>query len=207
MVLPSSGWLLVTAMTRACPAPAVNTSEVRSDRNASPKSCGTVSDSSGTRLPRIAGTSPSRGRPSRFETSSGVLTVSSRYSIPNASPNATSMPAIIAVNHSRRVLGENGAPGSFGAIHHLHVVRAAVADDLQFLLLLQQRLPELSIAVGLTLKHEIAAALAFEIHRLVLLLIERRGEASFLRDRRLVIVLDALDDPGALRDRASRARS
>ena len=112
VVLPSSGWLLVTAITRACPAPAVNTSDVRSERNASPKSCGTVSDSSGTRLPRIAGTSPSSGSPRRLDTSSGVFTVSSRYSIPNASPNATSSPAIIAVNHSRRVFGENGAPGT-----------------------------------------------------------------------------------------------
>ena len=41
VVLPSSGWLLVTAMTRGPPAPLVKTSDVRSDRNASPKSCGT----------------------------------------------------------------------------------------------------------------------------------------------------------------------
>ena len=41
VVLPSSGWLLVTAITRASPAPAVNTSDVRNERNASPKSCGT----------------------------------------------------------------------------------------------------------------------------------------------------------------------
>ena len=36
VVLPSSGWLLVTAMTRGPSAPLVKTSDVLSDRNASP---------------------------------------------------------------------------------------------------------------------------------------------------------------------------
>ena len=88
VVLPSSGWLLVTAMTRVCSLPLVNTSDVRSERNASPKSCGTASVSTGTRSPRIAGTRPSSGTLSRRVMSSGVLTVSSRYSMPNARPIA-----------------------------------------------------------------------------------------------------------------------
>ena len=48
VVLPSSGWLLVTAMMRVDSTPLVKTSDVRSERNASPKSCGTGSVSTGT---------------------------------------------------------------------------------------------------------------------------------------------------------------
>ena len=92
--------------------------------------------------------------------------------MPNASPNA-----IVHAGHDRRepvrrVFGENRRARHLGAIHDLHVVRAAVADDLQLLLLLQQRLPELPVAVGLALQDVVVAALAVEIHRLVLLLLE-----------------------------------
>ena len=117
VVLPSSGWLLVTAMIRVDSLPLVNTSDVRSERNASPKSCGTVSVSTGTRSPRSAGTRPSSGSFSRRVMSSGVLTVSSRYSMPKARPKATVRPARIAVSQSRRGLGEIGGVWRLGAVH------------------------------------------------------------------------------------------
>ena len=82
---------------------------------------------------------------------------------------------------------------------HRHVVRAAVADDLQFLLLREQRLPELSIALGLALKHDVVSALAIEIHRLVFLLFERRAETSLLGHGAQVLVFHGLDHTCALR--------
>ena len=140
VVLPSSGWLLVTAIMRVDCAPLVNTSDVRSERNASPKSCGTGSVSTGTRSPRTAGTRPSSGSFRRRVMSSGVLTVSSRYSMPNARPSAIVTPARSAVIQSLRGIGQDRRARHFGPVHHLHVVRAAVGDDRQLLLLLQQRL-------------------------------------------------------------------
>jgi hypothetical protein len=112
VVFPSSGWLLVTAITRVDSPPLVKTSDVRSERNASPKSCGTVSVRIGTRLPRTAGTSPRSGSFRRRVTSSGVLTESSRYSMPNASPKAMLIPARSAVSQSLFGLGEIGTCGA-----------------------------------------------------------------------------------------------
>ena len=80
VVLPSSGCELVTAIIRLPSVPLVNTSDVRSERNASPKSCGTGLSSTGTLPPATAGTRPSSGSRSRRVRSSGILTVSSRYS-------------------------------------------------------------------------------------------------------------------------------
>ena len=77
VVLPSSGCALVTRMIRASDPPPVNTSDVRSDRKASPKSWGTAPESTGRRSPRTAGTRPSSGSARRRVMSSGVRTVSS----------------------------------------------------------------------------------------------------------------------------------
>ena len=77
VVLPSSGCALVTTMIFV-PSPGYcDMSDVRSDRNASPKSCGTCDDaSSGCLSPRTDGTRPRNGSFSRRVTSSGVLIVS-----------------------------------------------------------------------------------------------------------------------------------
>ena len=82
----------------------------------------------------------------------------------------------------------------------VHVVRAAVADDPQLLLLLQERLIDLAVGLGLALQHQVAAALAVEVHRRALLRLELAGVAAFLDDRGFVLVRGRLDDACALRD-------
>ena len=142
----------------------------------------------------MAGTNPSSGNPRRFDTSSGVLTVSSRYSRPNARPNATSMPAIIAVNHSRRVFGENGPPGTSARSMTCTLFERLLLTTCSSFSCVRSDCHSCAVAVGLPLQDDVVPALAFEIHRLVLLLFERSGEASLLGHGRLVIVLHALDD-------------
>src|SRR5437867_4966377 len=68
VVLPSSGWALVTAINFVPSEVYFESSDVRSDRNDSPKSCGMWLDaSSGWRSPRTDGTSPRNGIFSRSE--------------------------------------------------------------------------------------------------------------------------------------------
>ena len=112
MVLPSRGCVLVTPMMRDDEPPAVKTSDVRSDRNASPNSSDTSDDSIGGCAPGPTGTRPSKGTLSRRPTSSGVLTVSSRYSTMNNNPTANSSPINTAVLQSRRAFGVNGVLGT-----------------------------------------------------------------------------------------------
>src|SRR5262245_16449504 len=66
-------------------------------------------------------------------------------------------------------VGRERSAWHLGAIDDLHVVRAAVADDAELFLLLQQRLIDLTVRLRLTLQHEVRAALAIEIHRGALL--------------------------------------
>ena len=187
-------------------APLVNTSDVRSDRNASPKSCGTGSVSTGTRSPRTAGTRPSSGSLRRRVTSSGVFTVSSRYSMPKARPSA-----IVDAGQDRRdpVLArvrQDRRAGHLGLVHHLDVVRAAVRDDGQLLLLREQRLVDGPFAVGLALQDVVVAALLVEIVRRRLLLLELRREAALLGELRVVLVADVLEDLRPLGDEPAACR-
>ena len=95
--MPCSGWGLGTPMMGDDALPLVKRSAVRSDRNASPKSCGTSVDNTGGRSPRTAGTRPSSGRWSCRLTSSGVLTVSSRCSTTTTSPTVNISPTATAI--------------------------------------------------------------------------------------------------------------
>ena len=82
----------------------------------------------------------------------------------------------------------------------MHVVRAAVADDSQFLLLLQEGLVHQAVGFGLPLQHQIAAALAIEVHGRALLRLELAGVAAFFDDRGFVLVSGGLDHARALGD-------
>ena len=75
--------------------------------------------------------------------------------------------------------GVNGAARHDRAVHQAHVVAAAVADNLQLVLPLDQRVVNLPVALRFALEHGIADALAVEIHRRALRLLRgpRRGAA------------------------------
>ena len=79
----------------------------------------------------------------------------------------------------------------FGAVEQAHVVRAAVADDAQFLLALQQRFVHLPVALGLPLQHGVVDALAVQVGRLHLLAFEIDDELLLLGQCGLVVRLDA----------------
>ena len=85
--------------------------------------------------------------------------------MPNARPNATSKPARSAVIQSRRGLGENGARGTSARSISCTLLARLLPTTRELLLLLQQRLIDLPVAVGLALQHEVVAALAIEVHR------------------------------------------
>jgi hypothetical protein len=132
VVFPSSGWLLVTATTRGPSDPLVKTSDVRSDRNASPKSWHRLRRG-GTLVAHRRHEAQQQPQPARDV----VRRLDRVVEVFDAEREAErdQQAARSAVNQSRRAFGKT-APRGFGTVHD-RVVRPAVADDAQFLLLLQ----------------------------------------------------------------------
>jgi hypothetical protein len=156
--------------------------DVRSDRNASPKSCGTLDEvSSGYLLPR---TDVLR----RLDRVVHVIETE-RHADRQHEPDRHGHQPRAASGH------RHGSLRHLGAIHDSDVVLAAVARNAKFFLPLQERFVDLTVALGLALHDVVAHALPTEILSVGFRGLEVLRERPFFEYGRFVLVLDRLQRP------------